>query len=64
MTKGKLSYYSAAILGLLGIFFLFSLSLSFYGISNTPGDFLKASFTYTSFFIPFICATLSIAFGL
>jgi len=62
MQKGRLSYSSAAVLGLLGVFFLFSLSLSFFGIGNTPGDFLKNSFTYASFFIPFyifVAAVLS-----
>ena len=52
MQKGRLSYYSSAVLGLLGLFFIISLGLSFNGIGNAPGDFLKASFTYGSFFIP------------
>jgi len=52
MQKGRLSYYSSAVLGLLGLFFIISLGLSFNGIGNIPGDFLKASFTYGSFFIP------------
>ncbi|MCK5675088.1 MAG: hypothetical protein KAH95_17040, partial [Spirochaetales bacterium] len=52
MQKGKLSYYSAAVLGLLGVFFLISLGLSFSGTENSPGNFLKESFTYASFFIP------------
>ncbi|MDA3941731.1 MAG: DNA translocase FtsK, partial [Spirochaetia bacterium] len=62
MQKGRLSYYSAVALGLVGMFFLLSLILSFYGIRNTPGNFLKDSFTYASFFIPFyifIAAILS-----
>ncbi len=60
MQKGRLSYYSAAVLGLLGVFFLLSLILSFYGIGNAPGDFLKASFTYVSFFIPLYIFTAAI----
>lgn len=52
MQKGRLSYYSSAALGLLGLFFIISLGLSFNGIGNVPGDFLIASFTYGSFFIP------------
>jgi len=62
MQKGRLSYYSSAVLGLLGAFLLLSLILSFYGIGNPPGDFLKGSFTYSSFFIPvyiFTAAVLS-----
>jgi len=62
MYKGKLSYYSSAVLGLLGIFFILSIGLSFYGIENTSGDFLRASFTYASFFIPmyiFLAAILA-----
>ncbi len=60
MHKGRLSYYSAAVLGLLGIFFLLSLILSFYGIRNTPGDFLRVSFTYASFFIPLYILTAAV----
>ena len=37
---------------MVGVFFLLSLILSFYGIGNAPGDFLKESFTYASFYIP------------
>ena len=60
MYKGKLSYYSSAVLGLLGIFFILSISLSFYGIENASGDFLRASFTYASFFIPIYIFTAAI----
>lgn len=60
MYKGKLSYYSATALGLVGAFFLTVLSLSFYGISNSFGDFLKESFTYVSFYIPAYIITASI----
>ncbi len=60
MQKGRLSYYSAAVLGLLGVFFLLSLILSFYGIGNPSGDFLKASFTYASFFIPLYIFTAAL----
>lgn len=52
MYKGRLSYYSAAVLGLVGVFFLLFLVLSFYGAGNATGDFLKESFTYASFYIP------------
>jgi len=60
MHKGKLSYYSAAVLGLVGVFFLAALIISFYGISNASGDFLKESFTYVSFYIPLYIFTASI----
>lgn len=63
MYKGRLSYYSAAVLGLVGVFFLVALSLSFYGINNASGDFLKDSFTYVSFYIPlYIFAAAILAF--
>jgi DNA segregation ATPase FtsK/SpoIIIE, S-DNA-T family len=52
MNKGRLSYFSAAVLGLLGVFFLISLISSYYWTSNGTGDFLKESFSYPSFFIP------------
>ncbi len=52
MYRGRLSYFSAAVLGLLGAFFLTVISLSFLGISNVSGDFLKESFVYVSFYIP------------
>ncbi|MCK5202024.1 MAG: DNA translocase FtsK, partial [Spirochaetales bacterium] len=60
MYKGRLSYYSAAVLGLVGVFFLGALSLSFYGINNASGDFLKESFTYASFYIPLYIFTAAI----
>ena len=60
MQKGRLSYYSSAVLGLLGVFFLLSLILSFSGIGNPPGDFLKGSFTYVSFFIPLYILTAAV----
>jgi DNA segregation ATPase FtsK/SpoIIIE, S-DNA-T family len=52
MNKGRLSNFAAVILGFLGLFFLITLVLSFYGVGNAPGDFLIDSFTYASFFIP------------
>ncbi len=60
MYKGRLSYYSAAVLGFVSVFFLAALSLSFYGINNAPGDFLKESFTYVSFYIPLYIFTAAI----
>ena len=60
MYKGRLSYYSAAVLGFVSVFFLAALSLSFYGINNAPGDFLKESFTYVSFYIPMYIFTAAI----
>ncbi|MCK5154375.1 MAG: DUF87 domain-containing protein [Spirochaetales bacterium] len=60
MYKGRLSYYSSAVLGLVSVFFLVALSLSFYGINNASGDFLKESFTYVSFYIPLYIFTAAI----
>lgn len=60
MYKGRLSYYSAAVLGLVGVFLLAALSLSFYGTNNAPGDFLKESFTYVSFYIPLYIFTAAV----
>ncbi len=64
MQKGKLSYYSSTILGLLGLLFLILIGLSFSGVNNGPGDFLRQSFTYAAFFIPlYIIAAAVLAFG-
>ena len=52
MSKGRLSIYSAVVLGLLGGYLLFSLVLDYSGISISPGRFLIESFSYASFFIP------------
>ncbi len=52
MSKGRLSIYSAVVLGLLGGFLLFSLGIYYSGINIPPGRFLIESFSYASFFIP------------
>jgi len=52
MHKGRLSIYSAAVLGLLGSYLLLSLGLYYSGINIRPGRFLIESFSYASFFIP------------
>ena len=52
MSKGRLSIYSAVVLGVLGGYLLLSLGLNYTGINVRPGRFLIESFSYAAFFIP------------